>query len=87
MNEHTSANLVDMVTVGERGQVVIPQAIRERLGIHAGDKLMVFLKHDRLIGLVSQEAYRDFLNELSNQLSQLNDAVAKHELANQHEEN
>ena len=29
------------VTVGERGQVVIPQAARERLGITGGDKLLV----------------------------------------------
>lgn len=31
------------VTVGERGQVVIPAEARETLGIGAGDKLLVFL--------------------------------------------
>ncbi len=30
------------VTVGERGQVVIPAEIRERMAIKAGDKLLVF---------------------------------------------
>lgn len=30
------------VTVGERGQVVIPAEIRERMAIRAGDKLLVF---------------------------------------------
>lgn len=30
------------VTVGERGQVVIPAGAREKLGISAGDKLLVF---------------------------------------------
>jgi AbrB family looped-hinge helix DNA binding protein len=30
------------VTVGERGQVVIPASVREALGISAGDKLLVF---------------------------------------------
>lgn len=29
------------VTVGERGQVVIPAAVREKLGINPGDKLLV----------------------------------------------
>ena len=31
----------DAVTVGERGQIVIPQAARERLGITPGSKLLV----------------------------------------------
>ncbi len=31
----------DAVTVGERGQVVIPQAAREMLGIKPGSKLLV----------------------------------------------
>ena len=30
------------VTVGERGQVVIPASVREKLGISPGDKLLVF---------------------------------------------
>lgn len=30
------------VTVGERGQVVIPASAREKLGISPGDKLLVF---------------------------------------------
>ena len=34
-------NFYDIVTVGERGQVVIPSAARTALGIKPGDKLMV----------------------------------------------
>lgn len=30
------------VTVGERGQVVIPVSARKRFGIESGDKLLVF---------------------------------------------
>jgi AbrB family looped-hinge helix DNA binding protein len=30
------------VTVGERGQVVIPASLREKQGINPGDKLLVF---------------------------------------------
>jgi AbrB family looped-hinge helix DNA binding protein len=71
MTNHTNSELVDMVTLGERGQIVIPQAMRERLGLAAGDKLMVFLKHDRVIGLVSQEACREWVTQLTQQLSQL----------------
>ena len=34
--------LVGSVTVGERGQVVIPSDARESMSINAGDKLLVF---------------------------------------------
>jgi AbrB family looped-hinge helix DNA binding protein len=44
------AKMVDMermfmgaATVGERGQVVIPAEAREALGIHPGEKLLVFI--------------------------------------------
>ncbi len=33
---------IGAVTVGERGQVVIPAAARETSGIHPGDKLLSF---------------------------------------------
>ncbi|MCA9350965.1 AbrB/MazE/SpoVT family DNA-binding domain-containing protein [Candidatus Nomurabacteria bacterium] len=34
--------LIGSVTVGERGQVVIPSEARESMSINAGDKLLVF---------------------------------------------
>ncbi len=36
-------NFAGSVTVGERGQVVIPAEARERCGIQAGDKLLAFV--------------------------------------------
>ncbi len=36
-------NFVGSVTVGERGQVVIPAEARERCMIQAGDKLLAFV--------------------------------------------
>ena len=35
------------VTVGERGQVVIPAGAREQCGISPGDKLLAFVPPDR----------------------------------------
>ncbi len=39
------------VTVGERGQVVIPAALRRRVDLNPGDQLMV-LRHPLLPGIV-----------------------------------
>ncbi len=52
------------VTVGERGQVVIPAEARGELGIKAGDKLLM-MRHPVFQGLVVAkfESMRDYLDE------------------------
>lgn len=54
------------VTVGERGQVVIPAEARKQCGIEGGDKLLVF-RHPKngCFTLVTIDAARDFLNQMS----------------------
>ncbi len=70
-NHHTEG-LMDMVTIGERGQIVIPAPIRERYGLTAGDKLMVLSKGD-MIGLVPSSKLRAMIAGLTAKLSQLED--------------
>ncbi|HUV03713.1 MAG TPA: AbrB/MazE/SpoVT family DNA-binding domain-containing protein [Armatimonadota bacterium] len=58
------------VTVGERGQVVIPAEARKKLEIHTGDKLFM-MSHPSGDGLVvfKIDAMREFLNHLAAGLS------------------
>jgi len=58
------------VTVGERGQVVIPAEARKKLDIHTGDKLFM-ISHASGDGLVvfKVDAMREFLNHLAAGLS------------------
>lgn len=37
------------VTVGPKGQVVIPKEFRDQLGIHPGDRVDFFWETDRLV--------------------------------------
>src|SRR5260364_90858 len=37
--------------VSSRGQVVIPRALREKLGIHAGEEIFFYVRHDGKIEL------------------------------------
>ena len=62
---------MDIVTVGERGQVVIPAAIRESIGISAGDKLMVFTKHSDMICLIPATSMRKLVSILTEQLADI----------------
>lgn len=56
-----------MVTVGERGQVVIPAEARKRHGIQAGDKLIVFKPpHGEGLGLARLDHVRALLDNLQS---------------------
>lgn len=66
MNKST----MDIVTVGERGQVVIPAAIREQTSLKPGDKLMVFLKHGEMICMVPASSMRKLVDVLTEQLAE-----------------
>ncbi|GAC1371718.1 MAG: hypothetical protein NVSMB39_5730 [Candidatus Saccharimonadales bacterium] len=62
---------MDIVTVGERGQVVIPAAIREQIGLKAGDKLMTFTKHGQVICFVPTSSMRQLVDVLNEQLKDI----------------
>jgi AbrB family looped-hinge helix DNA binding protein len=56
-----------LVTVGERGQIVIPAQARKRHGIQAGDKLLVFKPpHGEGIGLARLDHVRALLDNLQS---------------------
>lgn len=79
MKDHISNKTgMDMVTLGERGQVVIPAAIREQVGLKAGDKLMAFTKHGEMICLVPASSMRHLVDVLTAQLNEI-DQIPKKE--------
>ncbi|MEX2243624.1 MAG: AbrB/MazE/SpoVT family DNA-binding domain-containing protein [Fimbriimonadaceae bacterium] len=60
------------VTVGERGQVVIPAEARNEMGIRPGDKLLI-MKHPVYQGLMVAkiEALRGFLDEFAQEVERM----------------
>jgi AbrB family looped-hinge helix DNA binding protein len=68
------------VTVGERGQVVIPSEARRKLGIQHGDKLLVML-HPAHGGcfLCKIDSMRDAFSTLLEELKQIESKVAESE--------
>ncbi len=62
------------VTVGERGQVVIPSEARAALDISPGDKLLV-MRHPIYNGLMvaKLESLRGFLDEFSEGIKKMED--------------
>ncbi|MFH0790130.1 MAG: AbrB/MazE/SpoVT family DNA-binding domain-containing protein [Candidatus Omnitrophota bacterium] len=64
------------VTVGERGQLVIPAELRKAFHIKSGDQLMVFAKPDkRVINLMTTKDFSQFLAQAEKMISRLETKV------------
>lgn len=63
MNKETE-KYMSVVTVGERGQIVIPKKARDMFNIKAGDSLLVLADSSRGIALVRNDQYFEFATEI-----------------------
>lgn len=69
--------LYGSVTVGERGQVVIPQKARQEIKINPGDKLLVFkgMKSSGVMFVKSNEIAK-IISKMSDRLNVMEKALA-----------
>ncbi len=66
------------VKVGGRGQVVIPVGARGKLGIKAGDSLLVIsTPHRDGLAMIKVEAVREFIGKMSVGLSQFDEGIGR----------
>jgi AbrB family looped-hinge helix DNA binding protein len=66
------------VTVGERGQLVIPAQLRKALHIKSGDQLMVFAKLDkRVINIMTAHDFSRFLEQAEKIIAKLESKMPK----------
>lgn len=68
MQQIKNPEIFGTVTVGERGQIVIPSHLREKLRLKKGDKLMVFCHLNQIIGLVRSNDMYEFLNRITSRM-------------------
>ena len=61
-------NIWGPVTVGERGQIVIPKAARDKFALKTGERLIV-LSDENGIALLPAEAFERQLQELMDRIS------------------
>ncbi|MCU0859581.1 MAG: AbrB/MazE/SpoVT family DNA-binding domain-containing protein [Thermoplasmata archaeon] len=74
MNPH-GMEVYGTVKVGDRGQIVIPSGARKRLGIRAGDfMLVVSTPQGDGIALIKADVVREMVRKMSIGLSQTEEA-------------
>lgn len=61
-------HIFGMVTVGDRGQMVIPKEAREIFGIKPGDKLIVLGDEEQGIAIVKENIFRLYAEKLLESL-------------------
>ena len=61
-------NIWGAVTVGDRGQIVIPKAARDRFGLKGGDRVIV-LSDENGIALLPADFFEKIMRELSGMFS------------------
>ena len=64
-------------TVGERGQVVIPNEIRKAMKIKSGDKFFVFSRLNKVIVFIKPEHFDTIINEMIKTLKGLKETRNK----------
>lgn len=78
MNAIFKGKVYGSVTVGERGQLVIPAELRKALRIKSGDQLMVFAKLDKkVINLMPEKEFSEFLEKAAKLITKLESKVHK----------
>ena len=59
------AEMIEMGTISSRGQIAIPNDIRQEMGLKEGQKVLFFLENDTLlIKRVTSETFSDITNPL-----------------------
>ncbi len=65
-------SLAGTVTVGQKGQIVIPVELREKMKVQPGDKLIALYVEDKnAVGLITEESAQAMINKMGEHVSAL----------------
>jgi len=78
MTYHTkSIHLVGTVTIGPKGQVVIPVEAREKMGVQPGDKLIaLYLDDHKTVSFVTEKEMQTIINKMGSHLTTLSSELS-----------
>ena len=58
-------NFLGFITIGERGQVVIPKEAREILSLQKGDKLIALMPHGQSVVLIPASKAKKWIEKMN----------------------
>ena len=73
---HHHIKLAGTVTVGPKGQVVIPSDVRESMSIEPGDKLVALYFNDRKsVVFITEQQAQEYVNRMGEQFVQFKETL------------
>ena len=82
MKDHKEDHLklINAVTVGPKGQVVIPAEVREEMGVKPGDKLFcMFAPHKKAVGFLPEAGIQEIVDLMGSRLQAFQQQIEKHQ--------
>ena len=76
-HEHLEGRFYGTATVGEKGQIVIPQEARKNMKLKKGDRLLVFGMDDDMLAVAKLSHLEKFASHLSKKLKMINEVAKK----------
>ena len=78
MSFHKHIHLLGTVTVGPKGQVVIPADAREAMGIGPGDKLVaLYFDEKTSVALITERQAQEYIIKMGEQFTQFKQTLEK----------
>lgn len=78
MTFHKNIHLLGTVTVGPKGQVVIPADAREAMGISPGDKLVaLYFDEKKSVALITESQAQEYIIKMGENFTQFKHTLEK----------
>jgi len=73
---HKHIRLVGTVTVGPKGQVVIPVEVREAMDINSGDKLVaLYLDEKQSVAFITERQAQQYVTEMGEHFTEFKEKM------------
>ena len=74
---HPEGQFYGTATVGEKGQIVIPQEARKNMKLKKGDRLLVFGMDDDMLAVAKLSHIEKISSQLAKKLKMINEVAKK----------
>lgn len=73
---HKHIHLAGTVTVGPKGQVVVPAEVRDAMGIEPGDKLVaLYLDEKKSVAFITERQAQQYVIEMGEQFTEFKETI------------